>query len=62
MSRSSDAPAWMSGVAKDVMSYQQQHLIDVMLERNEDITDDALWRLRRSQLDRQLEQARAAKG
>ena len=51
MSADPTAPAWILDVAEDVMRYRLQRLSEVMLERDEDITNDGLWRLRRSRLD-----------
>jgi hypothetical protein len=49
------APAWVLDVAEDVQSYRLTRLEDEMLKRGEDITDNALWRLRRSQVDSLLQ-------
>ena len=48
------SPAWVLDVAEDVQSYRLKRLSDEMLKQDEDITDDALWHLRVSQLDSQL--------
>lgn len=44
-------PAWILGVAEDVQRWRLTRLQEVMLAKDEDITDDALWSLRRRQLD-----------
>ena len=51
MSTDPSTPAWMLDVAEDVKRFYSQHLIDAMLERDEDVTDTPLWQHRRSQLD-----------
>ena len=45
------APAWILDVAETVLSDRRSRLSDAMLERDEDITDNELWALRRRQLD-----------
>lgn len=44
-------PAWMLDVADNVMGDLYSRLAEGMLSRDEDMTDDALWILRRNQLD-----------
>jgi hypothetical protein len=46
-----DTPAWVLDVAEDVQQYRLRHLQDMMLKAGEDVTNDGLYRLRRSQLD-----------
>ena len=48
------APAWILDVAETVLSDRRSRLSDAMLERDEDITDNELWALRRRQLDEAL--------
>ena len=42
-------PAWVLDIVTDEIRAGEQKLIDMMLSRDEDITDTALWRHRRSQ-------------
>ena len=44
-------PAWMADVARKARSARLQFLIDAMLEQDEDVTDNDLWRTRREQFD-----------
>lgn len=55
-----NTPAWVLDVAEDVRRFQSQRLIDTMLERGEDVTDNALWRHRRSQLESLLASSKVA--
>ena len=45
------APAWVLDVAEEAVRWYRQRLIDTMLERGEDPTDNTLWRHRRLQLE-----------
>ena len=51
MSIDPSAPAWILDVTEAVLSDRRSRLSDAMLERDEDITDNELWALRRRQLD-----------
>ena len=51
MSTVPGTPSWVLDVAEDTVHWQRQHLIEAMLEHGEDVTDNVLWRHRRSQLE-----------
>jgi len=57
MSDPSEVP-WILDVAEAVMAYRIDRLLAEMLKHGEDITDAALWRLRRVQLDELIQGGR----